>query len=30
MKGIEILGPWLKNKGDELMLRSVGERLKNQ
>lgn len=23
MKSIEILGPWLKNKGDELMLRSV-------
>lgn len=24
---IEILGPWLMNKGDELMLRSVGQRL---
>lgn len=26
MKSIEILGPWLKNKGDELTLRSVSER----
>lgn len=27
MKSIEILGPWLKNKGDELTLHSVGERV---
>lgn len=30
MKSIEILGPWLKNKGDELTLRSVGERIEPQ
>lgn len=27
MKSIEILGPWLKNKGAELTLRSVNEKL---
>jgi len=30
MKSIEILGPWLKNKGDELMFRSILERLQPQ
>lgn len=30
MKSIEILGPWLKNKGDELMFRSILDRLQSQ